>query len=589
MQTPYGGELHLYLRSYDFMEEMGAELGAGETRNERLRGSIMQYVQQKYPGSQARAVRVFLGTMLVAAMSLPTVADTSKKSVYAATAIALFVNGKVLAGGQPFMHNDRVMVPLRTIVEGLGASVAWDAAAQRATVTQGSTRIVLTSNSATAVVNGRSVAMDEPAMIVGDSMFVPVRFVSESLQAKVAWDPFRPAVVVSNQPARLHAVASGDTLWKLSQAYKTTATAILQLNGMSDPTLYPGEQLLIPIPATTYVVQSGDTLWKLAQANGVTVDAIRAENGLTSDALTIGQVLTIPQAGVQLPPVQAPPAPTGTTPTTSTPTTTTPTGTTPTGTTPTGTAPTGTTPTGTTPTGTTPTGTTPTTPTTGEYIVVSGDTLWGLATRFNTSVTTLRSLNNLTTDALRVGQRLQVPNYTPAPPPPADSWLGQMEPSLADQLGKPGFVFPFPTQGSYDPFSDTWGDSRAYNPDGTTVRAHEGTDIMAPKGTPVVSVGGGVVTNYGWNELGGWRVTIRLDNSQYSVYYAHLDRYAPGLAKGVRVAPGQLLGYVGSTGYGPSGTEDKFVPHLHFGLYDNAAGFEARNAYFILKYWEARM
>lgn len=554
VQTPYGGELHLYLRSFDFMEEMGAELGAGETRNERLRGTILQYVQQKYPGSQARAVRVFLGTMLVATMSLPTVADTSKKSVYAATAIALFVNGKVIAGGQPFMQNDRVMVPLRTIVEGLGASVAWDAAAQRATVIQGGNRIVLTSNSPTAVVNGRSVTMDAPAVIVGDNLFVPVRFVSESLQAKVAWDPFRPAVVVSNQPARLHAVVSGDTLWKLSQAYKTTATAILQLNGMSDPTLYPGEQLLIPIPATTYVVQSGDTLWKLAQANGVTVDAIRAENGLTADALYVGQVLTIPQAGVQLPPVPPPP-PASTPPPTPTP----------------------------------PTGTTPTAPSAGEYIVQSGDTLWGLATRFNTSVTTLRTLNNLTTDALRVGQRLQVPNYTPAPPPPAESWLGQMEPSIADQLGKPGFVFPFPTKGSYDPFRDTWGDSRAYNPDGTAVRAHEGTDIMAPKGTPVVSVGGGVVTNYGWNELGGWRVTIRLDNSQYSVYYAHLDRYAPGLAKGVRVAPGQLVGYVGSTGYGPAGTEDKFVPHLHFGLYDNAAGFEARNAYQILKYWEARM
>ncbi|ASS73869.1 hypothetical protein CIG75_02025 [Tumebacillus algifaecis] len=303
VQTPYGSELHLYLRSYDFMEEMGTELGPQETRQERLSTTISQFVQQQYPDAQARLVKIFLGTMMVTSIAMPTVGDSSMKSAYAATAIALIVNDKVLAGGQPYLHRDRVMVPLRIIAESLGAKVTWDAAAQRATITQGINRIVLTSNSSTAVINGRTVAIDAPAVIVSETLFVPVRFVAESLRAQVAWDPFRPAVVISNQPSRVHTVVSGDTLWKLSEAYRTTATAILQRNGMSDPTLYPGEQLLIPIRATTVVVQAGDTLWKLAQAHGVTVEAIRMENRLTSDALVVGQELTIPQAGIELPPL----------------------------------------------------------------------------------------------------------------------------------------------------------------------------------------------------------------------------------------------------------------------------------------------
>lgn len=107
---------------------------------------------------------------------------------------------------------------------------------------------------------------------------------------------------------------------------------------------------------------------------------------------------------------------------------------------------------------------------------------------------------------------------------------------------------------------------------------------MSPKGTPIIAAADGVITNFGWNQLGGWRITYRVDGTTYSFYYAHLSRYAPGLGRGSRVRAGQLLGYVGDTGYGPEGTTGMFDPHLHFGIYDST--FKAVNAYPFLQFWQ---
>ncbi|XOS92730.1 M23 family metallopeptidase [Brevibacillus laterosporus] len=69
------------------------------------------------------------------------------------------------------------------------------------------------------------------------------------------------------------------------------------------------------------------------------------------------------------------------------------------------------------------------------------------------------------------------------------------------------------------------------------------------------------------------------------MYYAHLSAFAPGLKVGSSVKTGQLIGFVGDTGYGSSGTSGMFAPHLHFGLYSNQTG-EAVNPYPFLKYLE---
>jgi peptidoglycan LD-endopeptidase LytH len=97
-------------------------------------------------------------------------------------------------------------------------------------------------------------------------------------------------------------------------------------------------------------------------------------------------------------------------------------------------------------------------------------------------------------------------------------------------------------------------------------RSHEGVDIFAGYGTPALACSTGYVELKGWNRFGGWRIGIRDVNNVY-YYYGHLSSFAKGLRQGDIVEPGQVIGYVGSSGYGPPGTSGKFPPHLHFGLY----------------------
>lgn len=107
---------------------------------------------------------------------------------------------------------------------------------------------------------------------------------------------------------------------------------------------------------------------------------------------------------------------------------------------------------------------------------------------------------------------------------------------------------------SYDDF----GVSRTYGGD----RKHEGNDLMADIGVPIISITDGEVTNLGWNDYGGWRVGITTNKGTY-FYYAHLDEYSPGIEKGKKVKAGDVIGYVGDSGYGPPGTTGRFESHLH--------------------------
>lgn len=107
---------------------------------------------------------------------------------------------------------------------------------------------------------------------------------------------------------------------------------------------------------------------------------------------------------------------------------------------------------------------------------------------------------------------------------------------------------------SYDDF----GEAREYGGD----RPHQGNDLMTNAGTPIISIAEGIITNIGWNELGGNIVGINTSRGTY-FYYAHMAGYADNLAEGDFVQAGDVIGYVGDTGYGPPGTSGKFAPHLH--------------------------
>jgi peptidoglycan DL-endopeptidase LytF len=178
-------------------------------------------------------------------------------------------------------------------------------------------------------------------------------------------------------PKAFHTVAAGDYLTVLAKNYETTVTAIKEVNGLTSDTVQLGRTLIIPIlitsseptptvtqpttqtQGTTYTVVSGDTLWGIAKKFNITVDALRTSNNLTSDVLKIGQVLTIPTSGTTI----TQPAPTPT----------------------------------------------PTTTTNVSYTVVSGDTLWGIAKKFNVTIDQIKQANQLTSDTLRIGQVLLIP------------------------------------------------------------------------------------------------------------------------------------------------------------------------------------
>jgi murein DD-endopeptidase MepM/ murein hydrolase activator NlpD len=92
-------------------------------------------------------------------------------------------------------------------------------------------------------------------------------------------------------------------------------------------------------------------------------------------------------------------------------------------------------------------------------------------------------------------------------------------------------------------------------------RIHEAIDILAPRGTPVVSATHGRLLKLFNSQRGGLMVYATDASERFILLYGHLDRYAAGLSDGMRLARGQVIGYVGTTGNAPVGT-----PHLHFGV-----------------------
>jgi murein DD-endopeptidase MepM/ murein hydrolase activator NlpD len=103
---------------------------------------------------------------------------------------------------------------------------------------------------------------------------------------------------------------------------------------------------------------------------------------------------------------------------------------------------------------------------------------------------------------------------------------------------------------------NSWGDAR-----GSGTRAHHGTDLVAPAGARVVAAAEGTVEKLFQSELGGTTLYIRSPDGRWVYYYAHLAGYAPGIREGLRVAAGDLLGFVGDTGDAGPGNY-----HLHFSV-----------------------
>lgn len=113
---------------------------------------------------------------------------------------------------------------------------------------------------------------------------------------------------------------------------------------------------------------------------------------------------------------------------------------------------------------------------------------------------------------------------------------------------------------------DDFGAVRTYG----YTRPHLGHDMMSAVGTPVIAVESGRVECMGWNRYGGWRIGIRSNDNKRYWYYAHLRQnrpFAENLKEGDKVKAGDVIGYVGRTGYSDTeNTNGITESHLHIGL-----------------------
>ena len=151
-----------------------------------------------------------------------------------------------------------------------------------------------------------------------------------------------------------YVVQNGDSLWKIANKYGITVNELKSLNGLTSNNLTVGQILEVPGSSSsasgTYTVKSGDSLWKIANEYGLTVAELKSLNGLTSDNLSIGQVLKVSNSSGS----------------------------------------------------SNSSGNT--------YTVKSGDSLWKIANQYGITVNELKSLNDLTSDILSIGQVLQIPS-----------------------------------------------------------------------------------------------------------------------------------------------------------------------------------
>lgn len=125
--------------------------------------------------------------------------------------------------------------------------------------------------------------------------------------------------------------------------------------------------------------------------------------------------------------------------------------------------------------------------------------------------------------------------------------------------------FPLAAGFAFDHFDD-FGVSRSYG----YTRRHLGHDMFGAVGTPVIAVESGVVEVTGWNQYGGWRIGIRSFDGLRYYYYAHLRQNRPyhcDLAVGQTVKAGDVIGYLGRTGYSATENVNNIDdPHLHWGM-----------------------
>ena len=193
-----------------------------------------------------------------------------------------------------------------------------------------------------------------------------------------------PYVAPGGTTGNYYTVKAGDTLYGIANKYGISVDELKAQNNLTSNTLTIGEVLVIPeieVPETpdenVYIVKSGDTLYSIANKYGMTVNELKSLNNLTSDALSIGQELVVSEGNAA---------------------------------------------------------------TLEAYTVKAGDTLYSIANKYGLTVSELKSLNNLSSDTLSIGQVLNVSNSSTTPSNPSNTYTVKSGDSLYSIARKYGIT-----------------------------------------------------------------------------------------------------------------------------------------------------
>ncbi|WP_204524680.1 LysM peptidoglycan-binding domain-containing protein [Litchfieldia alkalitelluris] len=384
----------LTIHLQDQLTEFADELGHSPGKKGELQTQIQDLIKQTFPNIKISAVKVVMGALLITSFYY---IDSPNTQALASTTqvqpVYQYDNHTVQSGETLYSLARRYNVTVSSIKElnGLSSDVLKIGQVLKLpyftyTVSAGDSLSLIARRYYTTVSDIKSYnQLTTDTITIGQKLKIP----QPTKQPTVEESPItEPDTTITN-----YTVVSGDTLSLIAKKFNTTVDAIKTNNQLTTDMIFVGQVLTIPVqpvneentvtpepavvpqseaPAETisYTVVSGDTLSLIARRFGVTVEEITSLNQLTSDRIFVGQILNIPQQ-------------------TNNETTTEPN----------------------------------VTVEMTSYTVVFGDTLSVIARRFGTTVETIKTTNNLTSDLIFVGQTLNIPgtNAVEQPPEPADT------------------------------------------------------------------------------------------------------------------------------------------------------------------------
>lgn len=369
-----------------YNEEFANELGQPSKTRESLLQEVKRIAKQQYPNFKISTIKVLAGVMLIGVINTGIIGKIeahAEESTYQVVSGYPTITHTVKSGDtlSVIARNYNVTVTDLKDFNGLKSDVIYVGQVIKIPyysyfVVGGDSLSLIAkkfNSTVTAIKEANKLTTDQ--IYIGQKLLIPVAKTTTTTTAPTTTTP------TAETSTSTYTVKSGDSLSLIAKNYATTVEDLQKLNNLTTTVIYPGQVLKVPNVTTTapaptteqppttvqetfYTVVSGDTLSLIAKKFNVTVEAIKTENKLSSDMLYVGQKLTIPTSASKT----TEPAP--------------------------------------------PVADQPTETTT--YTVVLGDSLSIIASRYNTTVTAIKDLNNLQSDMIYVGQTLFIPKTTVA-------------------------------------------------------------------------------------------------------------------------------------------------------------------------------